>query len=93
MPQERTFEQSQAQSMISLLLPTDWRSVLLITSCTLLVMAALVVAIRHYRYEYKLAKLLWKIDMKDVLTLRQQGSRPSLQSTKISPPVSCHQCM
>ncbi|XP_028968121.1 guanylate cyclase 32E [Galendromus occidentalis] len=64
----------------------DWRSVLLITSCTSLVLAALIVAIRHYRYEYKLAKLLWKIDMKDVLTLRQQGSRPSLQSTKISPP-------
>ncbi|CAN8008207.1 unnamed protein product, partial [Ixodes pacificus] len=36
---------------------------------------------RHYHYEYKLARLLWKVDMEDVITLRT-NSEYSLQNIK-----------
>lgn len=44
----------------------DWRVVLALAALGALLLVAGVFACRHYRYEQKLACLLWKIDMRDV---------------------------
>ncbi|OQR74543.1 guanylate cyclase 32E-like [Tropilaelaps mercedesae] len=67
----------------------DWRGVLLMASCGSLLAAALLAAARHYRYEYRLAKLLWKIDIRDVLSLphlqhQQQHMQQQQQQTSNS---------
>lgn len=48
---------------------------------------ALLGVCRRYHYEYKLARLLWKVDMEDIITLRT-NSEYSLQNAKSTVNVS-----
>ncbi|CAL8123550.1 unnamed protein product [Orchesella dallaii] len=47
----------------------DWRTIVVCSVAALVVAVAFVIAARHYRYEQKLACLLWKIDMRDVILI------------------------
>ncbi|XP_046734564.1 guanylate cyclase 32E-like [Diprion similis] len=44
----------------------DWRLQVALLAATALVVVAAVFAFKHYRYEQKLACILWKIDLKDL---------------------------
>ncbi|CAH0563498.1 unnamed protein product [Brassicogethes aeneus] len=46
--------------------PVDWKIIASIVLISIIVMVAILFGVKHYRYEQKLACLLWKIDMKDV---------------------------
>ncbi|KAF5270552.1 hypothetical protein FQR65_LT05450 [Abscondita terminalis] len=48
---------------------TDWRLVAIISFSSIVVCVAILFIVKHYRYEQKLACLLWKIDMKDVIII------------------------
>ncbi|XP_046988319.1 guanylate cyclase 32E-like [Schistocerca americana] len=54
-----------------------WRLLLALAALAALVAIAGVFAFRHYRYEHKLACLLWKIDMKDVTIIPTESAESS----------------
>lgn len=67
---------------------SDWK-VILICSCTIvLISIAGFFILRHYHYEYKLARLLWKIDMRDV-TLLHTNSDYTLQNFRNN--INCYE--
>ncbi|KAF2892457.1 hypothetical protein ILUMI_13717 [Ignelater luminosus] len=45
---------------------TDWKLVAIVSFVSIVIIVIILFALKHYRYEQKLACLLWKIDMKDV---------------------------
>ncbi|XP_039501764.1 guanylate cyclase 32E isoform X3 [Drosophila santomea] len=47
----------------------DWRYLVSGPLCALVVVVAIALLIKHYRYEQTLAGLLWKVDMKDVTVI------------------------
>ncbi|KAH8242006.1 hypothetical protein KR038_001056 [Drosophila bunnanda] len=47
----------------------DWRYLVTGPLCALVVVVALALLIKHYRYEQTLAGLLWKVDMKEVTVI------------------------
>uniref|UniRef100_A0A147BCC9 Guanylate cyclase n=1 Tax=Ixodes ricinus TaxID=34613 RepID=A0A147BCC9_IXORI len=59
----------------------DWRILVICVTCACVFLVFGIFAFRHYHYEYKLARLLWKVDMEDVITLRT-NSEYSLQNIK-----------
>ncbi|XP_063601138.1 guanylate cyclase 32E-like [Penaeus indicus] len=56
---------------------TDWSSILGGGVVLMLVMVAALFLCRHYRYEQRLACLLWKIDMREVTILNDPAKVPS----------------
>nr|XP_027233545.1 atrial natriuretic peptide receptor 2-like [Penaeus vannamei] len=56
---------------------TDWSSLLGGGVVLMLVMVAALFLCRHYRYEQRLACLLWKIDMREVTILNDPAKVPS----------------
>ncbi|CAN8030756.1 unnamed protein product [Ixodes persulcatus] len=67
----------------------DWRILVICVTCACVFLSNQIASHRHYHYEYKLARLLWKVDMEDVITLRT-NSEYSLQNTKNTINVSLH---
>ncbi|XP_067005765.2 guanylate cyclase 32E [Anabrus simplex] len=53
---------------------TDWRVSVTLTAVASLLLVGAVFAFRHYRYEQKLACLLWKIDMRDVTIIPTESA-------------------
>nr|XP_022903996.1 guanylate cyclase 32E-like [Onthophagus taurus] len=51
---------------------TDWRLIGLMFIASMIILVVILFAFKHYRYEQKLACLLWKIDMKDVTIIPTQ---------------------
>ncbi|CAG2168082.1 unnamed protein product, partial [Oppiella nova] len=47
----------------------DWKLIFIFSISSFIVLIAAVFIFRHYRYEHKLTRLLWKIDMKEVIVL------------------------
>ncbi|XP_054712047.1 guanylate cyclase 32E-like isoform X2 [Uloborus diversus] len=48
----------------------EWRMIVIYCVCCMVTMVAGFFVLRHYRYEHKLACLLWKVEMKDLVLLR-----------------------
>ena len=46
---------------------TDWRSLVICTVSGIVLIVAIGLVSRHYRYEHKLACLLWKVDIREVV--------------------------
>ncbi|XP_064478005.1 guanylate cyclase 32E-like isoform X2 [Ornithodoros turicata] len=59
----------------------DWRILVIGISCACVFLVVGIVAFRHYHYEYKLARGLWKVDIDDVITVRT-NSQYSLQNVR-----------
>lgn len=65
----------------------NWKQVTLIVACCSLMTIALGFIIRHYRYEQKLACLLWKVDVRDII-LPRTNSEYTLQNLRSTINVS-----
>lgn len=65
----------------------NWKQVILIVACCSLTTIALGFIIRHYRYEQKLACLLWKVDVRDII-LPRTNSEYTLQNLRSTINVS-----
>ncbi|XP_054159620.1 guanylate cyclase 32E-like [Oppia nitens] len=59
----------------------DWKLIFIFSISALIILIAAVFIFRHYRYEHKLTRLLWKIDMKDVIVLNT-NSEYTLQNIR-----------
>ncbi|KAK9883749.1 hypothetical protein WA026_001938 [Henosepilachna vigintioctopunctata] len=58
----------------------DWRLITGMSCASTVVLVGLLLAVRHYRYEQKLACLLWKIEMKDVTIIPTETAEISSKS-------------
>ncbi|XP_057666697.1 guanylate cyclase 32E [Diorhabda carinulata] len=61
----------------------DWRLVATMVLVSTIVIVGVLFAVRHYRYEQKLACLLWKIDMKDVTIIPTDTTEIESQNMKM----------
>ncbi|XP_071444038.1 guanylate cyclase 32E [Hetaerina americana] len=68
----------------------DWKVTTILPLSASLLVVACIFAVRHYRYEHKLACLLWKVDMKDVTIIPTETVETSVGGTKRMIQV-CHQ--
>ncbi|XP_046403993.1 guanylate cyclase 32E isoform X2 [Ischnura elegans] len=68
----------------------DWKVTTILPLSASLLIVACVFAVRHYRYEHKLACLLWKVDMKDVTIIPTETVETSVDGSKRTIQV-CHQ--
>ncbi|KAB0794058.1 hypothetical protein PPYR_13678 [Photinus pyralis] len=59
---------------------TDWKLVAVVSFTTVAVCVAILFILKHYRYEQKLACLLWKIDMKDVTIIPTESGESANRS-------------
>ncbi|XP_076312206.1 guanylate cyclase 32E-like [Tachypleus tridentatus] len=59
----------------------DWKMILIGLVTAALVVIAGIFSIRHYRYEQKMARMLWKVDIKDLILLRT-SSDLTLQNSR-----------
>ncbi|CAD5124472.1 DgyrCDS12754 [Dimorphilus gyrociliatus] len=63
---------------------TNWLLLSSLLGVSLLLLVGLIFAIRHYRYEQALGKLMWKIHQKDLIFLDSNGTPISKDSRKQS---------
>lgn len=68
----------------------DWRLTVALPLAVSLAIVASVFAFKHYRYEQKLACLLWKIDMRDVTTIPTDGEGMGRSVLHICPSARQH---
>ncbi|CAG9827536.1 unnamed protein product [Diabrotica balteata] len=61
----------------------DWKLVASMVLVSTIVLVGILFAVRHYRYEQKLACLLWKIDMKDVTIIPTETTEIESQNMKM----------
>ncbi|XP_022252245.1 guanylate cyclase 32E-like [Limulus polyphemus] len=67
----------------------DWKMILIGLVTAALVVIAGIFSIRHYRYEQTMARMLWKVDIKDLIFLRTT-SEFTLQNTHNQINVQMH---
>ncbi|XP_054710092.1 guanylate cyclase 32E-like [Uloborus diversus] len=60
----------------------EWKMIVIYSVCCFVTIVAGLFVFRHYRYEHKLACLLWKVDMKDIILLHsdENGDLQKLKS-------------
>ncbi|XP_050503369.1 guanylate cyclase 32E [Diabrotica virgifera virgifera] len=61
----------------------DWKLIASMILVSTIVIVGILFAVRHYRYEQKLACLLWKIDMKDVTIIPTETTEIESQNMKM----------
>ncbi|XP_074600501.1 guanylate cyclase 32E-like [Brevipalpus obovatus] len=59
----------------------SWGIIISVSVVTSIMLVLFILAFRHYRYEHKLACLLWKVDMKELILLRT-NSEYTLQNLR-----------
>uniref|UniRef100_T1JKS6 Receptor ligand binding region domain-containing protein n=1 Tax=Strigamia maritima TaxID=126957 RepID=T1JKS6_STRMM len=62
----------------------DWKVIAICSVCGCIVIIAAIFVVRHYRYEHKLACLLWKIDMKDVTIIPTDSDQMLANKSTVS---------
>ncbi|XP_044272562.1 guanylate cyclase 32E [Tribolium madens] len=58
----------------------DWRFLASVSLMSLIILIGILFCVKHYRYEHKLACLLWKIDMRDVTIIPTETTELSNKS-------------
>ncbi|GFT95598.1 guanylate cyclase 32E, partial [Nephila pilipes] len=62
----------------------DWGMIIVYSVCCFVTIIAGIFVFRHYRYEHKLACLLWKVDMKDVSCFPSDNDGDFLQLQNVT---------